>query len=365
LPLELHDYGDAVILPGLVNAHTHLELSHLRPPQNVASFTEWLARVMASPAPSTAESVLAGAGESVRFGVTVVGDISRDPVAARAALAQSPLRAVSYGEVVGMAGRREGLEARIAAAIGSPLDRSWRVGPGISPHAPYSVDDEGYLRCLVEARRYAMPLTTHLAESPDEAEFLASHSGPFRDLWDRIGGWDESKVPRFEGGPVRYSQSLHLLDYERALLAHVNYCDDAELDLLQRGRAGVVYCPRTHAYFGHPPHRWRDMLAAGINVCVGTDGRGSSPDLNLVEDLRLMHRDAPEVEPKALWEMATVGGARALDLLGGGPVMRTASGGSCVVFPVTTNDPLREILENNVSPLAVWAAGREVFRAAR
>jgi hypothetical protein len=193
--------------------------------------------------------------------------------------------------------------------------------------------------------------------------FLAEHSGPFRELWDRLGAWDDS-VPRFPGGPIRFAASLGLLD-DPVALAHVNYCDDDEMRLLARGRAGVVYCPRTHAYFGHPPHRWRDMLAAGINVCVGTDGRGSAPDLNLVEDLRQMHRDAPEVAPQTLWELATVAGARALDLLGGGPVMRTASGGSCVVYPVKTNDPLREVLENNVSPLAVWAAGREAFSAAR
>src|SRR5207302_10539659 len=107
------------------------------------------------------------------------------------------------------------------------------------------------------------------------------------------------------------ANAIGLLDYP-TVLAHVNYCDDVDLDLLARGRAGVVYTPRTHAYFGHPPHRWRDMLARGINVAVGTDSCASSPDLNLVDDLRLLHRLAPEVPAQTLWEMATIRGARAI-----------------------------------------------------
>ena len=105
---------------------------------------------------------------------------------------------------------------------------------------------------------------------------------------------------------------LGYLAYPKTLLAHVNYCEDDELQLLANGRASVVYCPRTHAYFGHPPHRWREMLAMGINVAVGTDSRGSSPNLNLVDDLRLLHRLAPEVSPERIWEMGTTHSATAI-----------------------------------------------------
>src|SRR5207253_5134070 len=139
---------------------------------------------------------------------------------------------------------------------------------------------DGYRRCLAAAKYFGLTLATHLAETPHEEEFLASHAGPFRELWEFLGAWDE-QVPTFAGGPIRYAQSLGLLDYP-TLLAHVNYCDDAELALLARGRASVVYCPRTHAFFGHPPHRWREMLSRGINVAIGTDSCASSPDLNLL-----------------------------------------------------------------------------------
>jgi len=353
----VHDYGAAVILPGLVNAHTHLELSHLRPPSSVASFTDWLSAVMSSPASSTADSIRAGAADCLRFGVTAVGDISREPLASRKALAESPIRAVGYGEVVGMAGRRHLLEPRLAAALDTTGETK-DVRVGVSPHAPYSIDADGYRRCVAAARAARRPLTTHLAESPDEAIFLSDHAGPFRALWDRIGAWDAS-VPRFAGGPIRFARALGLLDDPLTLLAHVNYCDDDELDILAAGRAGVVYCPRTHAYFGHPPHRWREMMARGINVCVGTDSRASSPDLNLVDDLRLLHRITPEVPAQTLWEMATVCGARALGMTRATPLPESAPGGSCVVFPTTTDDPLREILETDVVPVSVWVNGEE------
>src|SRR5439155_6137177 len=124
-----------------------------------------------------------------------------------------------------------------------------RVAIGVSPHAPYSVEAAGYFRCLEVAKRRKLPLATHLAETPNEAEFLARQTGPLRELWRALGGWDEY-VPAFDGGPIRFAKDFGLLDYP-TLLAHVNYCDDDELEILSRGRASVIYCPRTHAYFGH------------------------------------------------------------------------------------------------------------------
>lgn len=360
-----YDYGAAVILPGLVNAHAHLELSHLPRPASPGSFTDWLKAVMASAAGAGAagDAVRAGIEECLRFGVTCVGDITRDPPTVRPILSDSPLTSVSYGEVVGMAGRRHALQSRLTLASDKSMAGS-RTRAGISPHAPYSVDAHGYQRCLFDARRDELPLATHLAESSDEAVFLAEHTGPFRQLWDHVGAWDEPPIP-FSGGPVRYAQSLGLLDYSLTLLAHVNYCDDGELEILASGCASVVYCPRTHAYFRHPPHRWREMLARGINVAVGTDSRASSPDLNLVDDLRLLHELAPEGAPADLWEMATRRGARALGMEATAGSLAAGKAADCVVFPTTTDDPLREVLENAALPLAVWANGEAVFTAAR
>jgi cytosine/adenosine deaminase-related metal-dependent hydrolase len=319
---------------------------------------------MSSGGTDVAASVGAGAAESLRFGVTTVGDISRDALRVRAALAETPLRAVSFGEVVGMAGRKEQLARRLAAAL-APSASAAHVAAGVSPHAPYSVDAEGYRQCLAAARSAAVPLTTHVAETSDEAAFLSDHGGQFRELWERLGGWDGAAVARFAGGPVRYAASLGLLDYTPCSLAHVNYCDDAELSLLARGRASVVYCPRTHAYFGHPPHRWRDMLAAGINVAVGTDSRASSPDLNLVDDLRLLRRLAPDLPAQTLWETATSRAARALGIATTCGTLAGGKSAQLAIFPARGPDPLAAVLDSEALPLATWVAGSTVPQVTR
>jgi cytosine/adenosine deaminase-related metal-dependent hydrolase len=355
----LHDMGNAVILPGLVNAHAHLELSDATPAQPPPdSFADWLLAMVrrggTRTPEQTAAAVATGIEQCLRFGVTSVGDISRAAPLTRPLLARSPLHAVSYGEVAAMAQRRHNLEMLLEQAA-DPSAAGANLRIGISPHAPYSIEPNGFRRCLAAAIDQNLPLATHLAESTDEAEFLDAHTGPLRKLWTQLDGWDDH-VPRFSGGPIRYAQSLGLLDYP-TLLAHVNYCDDDELAILAAGKASVVYCPRTHAYFGHPPHRWRDMLAAGINVAAGTDSCASSPDLNLVDDLRLLHRIAPEVPALALWEMATLNAARAIGQEAVVGSLEPGKRADLVVFDVSTGDPLSEVIGCQLQPVGLWVDG--------
>ena len=361
---EIVEMGNSVLLPGLVNAHTHLELSDCvcgEPP--TGGFAGWLVgmlkRTRISPEEmnsAVTRAIDVGVEQCLKFGVTTVGDISRQVHLTRPLLG-GPMRVVSFGEVQAMAMRRGLLDERLAAADESVSSGRLRIG--ISPHAPYSIEPEGYRRCLEIACAKKMPLCTHLAETRDEAEFLSDHCGPLRELWDAWLTWDD-RVPKFEGGPLRYARELGLLD-EPTVLAHVNYCDDEELAILAEGRASVVYCPRTHDYFRHPPHRWRNMLERKINVAVGTDSCASSPDLNLVDDLRLIHRESPEVEPGEIWELATIRGARALGLSGVCGLLSPGFDADITAFPVSGNDPLKEILETEVLPLSVWISGEQTF----
>ena len=248
---EVVELGESIVLPGLVNAHTHLELSDVTRGDSPQRFVDWVLQLMQS-APQTdpAAAAIHGAAESLRFGVTTVGDITAFPAATRPALAKTPLNVVSYGEVRAMATRRTFLESRIAAAVSASFEVSGgssRIKPGISPHAPYSIEAEGYRRCLAAARAHDLPLATHLAETPDEGVFLAEHGGTLREIWEFLGAWDDA-VPRFAGGSVRFAEAAGLLSYP-TLLAHVNYCDDDELAMLAAGAASVAYCPRTHAFF--------------------------------------------------------------------------------------------------------------------
>ena len=352
------ELGDAVLLPGLVNAHVHLELSRLRAGTRPASFVGWLTDLMARSGPpdpaATAAAAAEGAAECLRFGVTAVGDVTAFPADTRPAVAAAGLAGTSYGEVRAMAARRAMLEPRLTAAA-APTG-SDRLRSGVSPHAPYSIETDGYRRCLAVARQLGLPLSTHLAETPDEAVFLAEHGGPFRVLWQLLDAWADD-VPTFAGGPVRMAHALGLLDDARTLLAHVNHVADDELPLLAAGRASVVYCPRTHAYFGRPNHPWRALLAAGVNVAVGTDSRASAPDLNLVDDLRLLRQLAPDLPAVSLWAMATVAAARAIGRPDLG-VLTVGGPADAVAFPLagSSDDPLADVLDAGGGAPTVWLA---------
>lgn len=362
-PSRVDEEIDGVLVPGLINAHTHLELSDCwrgEPP--TGGFAGWLVgmlqrtRISPEAMQSAVEHAISeGVRQCLRFGVTCVGDISRQCHLTRPLLSQSPLRVVSFGEVQAMAQRRGLLQERVATAV-DPTYAGERLTIGLTPHAPYSVEPDGYRLCVEIAKERSLPLTTHLAETPNETPFLAGHQGPFKDLWDAWLTWDEL-VPRFEGGPIRLAKAVGLLDYP-TLLAHMNYVDDAELTLLASSSASVVWCPRTHAYFDHPPHRWTDMLAAGINVCVGTDSCASSPDLNLLDDLRLICRTRPDVDVGLLWSLCTTRAAAALRLDRGNGTIGQGSVADLIAFNTHSSDPLREILETpDMLPNSVWIGG--------
>jgi cytosine/adenosine deaminase-related metal-dependent hydrolase len=357
------DLGESVILPGLVNAHVHLELND--EPQVTASgpLASWLIEIIQRSPRSddsgrVAHAIDIGVKQCLRFGVTTIGDISRQSNLTRPLLKDGPLRVISFGEIQAMAQRRDLLEPRLAIAADRSHE-SERLRVGLSPHAPYSVERRGYERCIALAKEEQFPVSTHLAESADESEFLAEHTGPFRTLWDFLDAWDES-VPRFDGGPIRFAKSIGLLDIP-SVLAHVNYCDDAELKLLASGKASVVYCPRTHAHFNHPPHRWRDMLAAGVNVAIGTDSVASSPDLNLLDDLRLMRRITPDFPVATLWQLATTRAAAVLGLSASVGSLTPGKLADFIIFDAPQgNDPLEAILREPIFPREVWIGGEQI-----
>ena len=362
---DIEELGSgSILLPGLVNAHAHLELTDLSRGEPPPSFADWLmglmTRLNGRLVGDITAAVAQGIQQCVRFGVTTVADVTAEALITRPVARAGPVRVVSFGEVKAMATRRGLLEPRLAAAT-DPALASDTLRIGLSPHAPYSVQVDGYRRCVDVAREQRLPFTTHLAEVHDEADFLARHTGTLRRVWYFLDAWDD-RVPRFAGGSIRMAREVGALDLPVSVLAHANYCDDGELDVLATGRASVAYCPRTHAWFGHPPHRWRDMLARGVNVVVGTDSCASSPDLNLVDDLRLLRRLAPDLPAMALWEMATRRAAAALGMAGEVGTIAARARADFVAFQVdpTRSDPLEAVLRDAMLPTGVWIGGRRI-----
>jgi cytosine/adenosine deaminase-related metal-dependent hydrolase len=181
---------------------------------------------------------------------------------------------------------------------------------GLSPHAPYTAHPELIRRLAGLSAATAFPLAMHLAESREELELLKTGCGPLRDLLVEFDSWDDEAI-RPQSTPLDY---LRMLSASwRALVIHGNYLSDDEIAFVGRRAAklSVVYCPRTHAYFGHAPYPLAKLLQAGANVALGTDSRASNPDLDLLAEMReLAARHI--VPPEWIVQMATINGARAL-----------------------------------------------------
>jgi cytosine/adenosine deaminase-related metal-dependent hydrolase len=361
---EVVQLGKSVILPGLINAHTHLELSGLRRGRYTGSFTDWILSIRPRLAPDRpdfdqriAEALRIGVEQSIASGVTCVGDISAYHEYTRPVLRIGQLRVTSYGEALGLGRMREQFAARLTGATDTSLNTD-RLRVGLSPHSPYTVDRRGIEECLWLSQNNQLPLSIHLAETRDETEFLTKRDGAFFKLWQKLGMWNDD-VPLQMETPVRMAKSLGLLDHP-TLLAHVNYADDEEIALLAAGKASVVFCPRTHAWFGHVHHRWADMLRKGVNVCVGTDSLASTPNLNIVEDLRLLRSQRADVDPETIWSLVTTRAAKALGLAEQLGSISAGKHADFAVFPVASEEPLNELLKSLAVPSAVWINGDRV-----
>ncbi|HSW44359.1 MAG TPA: amidohydrolase family protein [Phycisphaerae bacterium] len=363
------DHGDSVIVPGFVNAHTHLELTPFRGRVPFSgSFVQWVEGLVAARRAESADgdpaaAICDGARQSLAAGVTAIGDIGCGAYAATG-WSQVELWLTGCLEVLGMGPRSSVSHGQSFDSLQVVCDRAPRTGRcriGLSPHAPYSVDAGVYQRAIECARSAGLPICTHLAETRDEIQFLADGTGPFHELLERWGLWDGSFSPP-GCSPVQYMHRLGLLEC-RPLLIHVNYLDDKDMEVLSGHACGVAYCPRSHRFFDHKPHRWRDMLERGINVCVGTDSLASNDSLSVLEELRFLHRQSPATNPETLLRMGTLGGARALGVETTCGSLSPGKSADFVTIPLKQPvgiHPFVDVLESFAPPSAVYLRGARV-----
>ena len=315
---EVVELGDVALLPGLVNAHTHLELSYLRDEVPPAShFVTWIRGVMKArrerPDPSGAEILDAvdnALKEAVACGTAVVGDISNTLVTF-GPLTRSSLAAVVFYELIRFnTADPAGVVAQAVADLDGlvPTDR---VRTGLAAHAPYSVAPL-VLRAIRQAvdRRPFAPCSIHLAESAEEIEFILNGGGAWRALLEEIGSWDPAWVPP-GGTPVEFLDDSGFLD-SRVLAVHGVQMTTADLDRLVARGTTLVTCPRSNGHTGAGAPPIEDFYNYGVKVAVGTDSLASSPDLNVFAELATMRALAPTVSAAALLDSATRQGAQAL-----------------------------------------------------
>jgi len=313
------DLGEVILLPGWINAHCHLDYTHMGgriPPMK--RFTHWIQAIVSLKGDWSytefAASWIEGARQLLQFGTTTVLDVEAVPELIPDLWAATPLRVVSLRELIHLKPQPT------AAELVEQAVQRWGASPrmtgrvGLSPHALYTTSPELLRRAATAARSRGWPLMTHVAESEDEFVMFHDASGP-------LYGWLKSQRDMSDCGRGSPVQALERLGYlgPDLLAVHLNYLGPEDPAILARHGVHAVHCPGSHAYFHHRPFPCATLMEAGVNVCIGTDSMASMPRqggrlraLDMFAEMRLMAEGCPGLAPGTLLRMATVHGARAL-----------------------------------------------------
>jgi cytosine/adenosine deaminase-related metal-dependent hydrolase len=316
------DLGDAVLVPGLVNAHTHLELTSMRGFLEGLGFVQWIRELTAARAAVLDDAAMldgarVGLVEGLLSGITTYADTCSSGVAIQA-MRELGVRGIMYQEVFGPAPEQHDASmAGLAAAIDRlrPFE-SELVRLGVSPHAPYTVHDDLMVDAAAFAIRQGMPVAIHLAESKAEIAFLREGEGPFA-TGLRARGID---VVRRSHSPVHWLVELGVV-LAHPLLIHGVEVDATDIAFIAEHRCPVAHCPASNAKLGHGIAPVRAMLDAGVTVGLGSDSVASNNMMDLLGEARqaVLAQNAALARPDALGAhealvLATIGGARALGL---------------------------------------------------
>ncbi|MBE0504013.1 MAG: amidohydrolase family protein [Desulfuromonadales bacterium] len=363
--VQVIDYGDAVILPPLVNAHCHLELTDF--PQwatecgetiEPESFVGWIRRLIrvrralgGDPVPA---SVTAGIRQLLTAGTGAVGDILTTP-AALAPLLASPLYGRIFFETIGLDAER--FVPSLAAALASARSLAYPLSGGVSPHSTYTVSS----RHLKRAVSAGLPLAIHCAESPEESLFLREGRGPIAEELYAAADWP---LPEHAPGlsPVAWLAAQGALS-PQTLLIHGVQVDAADAAVIAASGATVVLCPRSNVRLGVGTAPIGLYQATGVHLALGTDSRASNDSLSLWEEIAFARSVYPELAPEELLAIATCGGARALGLGQEMGVLTAGSGANLQVLTATNLPPQTELAAwlccADHQVVALWLAGIE------
>ena len=384
---HLQDFGEAAIFPGLVNAHSHLELTAMRGFLEAAEsdFFAWLRKLtVARMEKMTADDIYVsaawGACEAARAGVTCLGDSSDAAVESIKALRDVGLRGIVYQESFGPDPRLadENFDKLRTSVSALREYETQLVRAGVSPHAPYTVCAAQLELISDFAIAHKLPLMMHAAESSAEDLFMREGSGPFAESLANRG--IEWRAPGIS--TVQYLERHGVLR-TRPLLAHCINVDDADVETIKQTGASIAHCPKSNAKLGHGRAPFAKFLNARIAVGLGSDSVASNNTCDLLEEARfavLLARagtrrddDAEFVSGEDVLSSATIGGARALGLEGQVGELKAGSQADFIAvslggthqFPAY--DPVSTLVfaSSGRDVVMTVVAGREVFRDGR
>jgi cytosine/adenosine deaminase-related metal-dependent hydrolase len=305
------DLGEKALLPGLINAHCHLDYTCLRgkiPPQK--SFTDWIRAISSEKSELSTKDYVAsindGFEEAKRFGTTTIANLTAFPELI--AQIQPSIRTWWFAELIDIRAPERADKLVDAAIEALKQNSDW----GLAPHALFTASKNLFRRCEEIAQLEHILLTTHLAESREEMEMFRDASGPLSEFMKSIGRLmddcgNETPLGLFVGAPGGRA-------VPHWIVAHLNELTETDFELLERSNSKfhVVHCPRSHNYFGHRPFAFDRLRSLGFNICLGTDSLASNESLSLFDEMRIFQKNFPQVSPEEIFRTVTVNPARAL-----------------------------------------------------
>jgi cytosine/adenosine deaminase-related metal-dependent hydrolase len=360
------ELGASTLLPGLINAHCHLDYTKFRGSISAGhSFTEWIKTINALRRSFGPSDYLEAIGEGFELleegGVTTVANIEALPELLPL-LPVPPLRTWWFLELIDVRQRISGDETLMGALSFFETHPEWHGGFGLSPHAPYTASIDLYRLARQAGDNHGMLSTTHIAESVEEHEMFNHASGPLYDFLAEMGR-DNSDCG--QGSAVS-----HLIEHgvigDNCIIAHLNYLQDYDYELVARSGASVVHCPKCHAYFGHAAFPLKALRTHGVNVCLGTDSLASNNSLDMRSEMREVQQ-VHGLTDRDVLEMATLHGARALGQAGRLGELSPGSMADLVAFPHETGeepspqetDPYRRVVHSHARPRLLVVNGVE------
>ncbi len=313
---ELIDLSDCLVLPGFVNAHCHLSLSILK--QRITrhnSFTDWVKSMTEeNKVVSFKNRVLAMHAQAkvmARSGVTALVDFlpQGDFIAEYASL---PFRQTLLLEVLGfLPSSVDPIMKYLESTLNYELNDNGLISYGLAPHAPYSVSPKLFEGVKRLSEKYDCPISCHVAEFPEELQFLQDGSGDMKDFLIELGVYDDCWVPPAKS-PAQYLDSLGVLD--SLVAVHLNLVGN-DLDLLKSKKVKSVFCPQSTRWFGREKYMpVRDLLDLGMVVGLGTDSLASNESLNFLDEIRAAEAMLADVSQEEILFMATRGGAETVGM---------------------------------------------------
>jgi cytosine/adenosine deaminase-related metal-dependent hydrolase len=326
------ELGECTLLPGLINAHCHLDYTAFRGAISAGhSFTEWIKNINALRRAFGPSDFIASIAEGFQLleesGVTTVANIESLPELLPL-LPVPPLRTWWFLELIDVRQRLNGDETLLGALSFFDQHPEWLGGFGLSPHAPYTASVDLYRLARACGDTHRMISTTHIAESVEEHQMFTHASGPLYDFLAEMG--------RDNSDCGQGSALSHLVEHgvigSNWIIAHLNYLQDYDYELVAQSGASVVHCPKCHAYFGHAPFPLRELRERGVNICLGTDSLASNNALDMRSEMREVQQVHGLASREAL-EMSTLRGARALGQTGKIGELTPGSTADLVAFP--------------------------------